>query len=583
MDPSIPEQKHPTVSVIVVTMNTPKITRACLDSVRRHTTVPYELIVVNNSRGRAIQDCLKKFNGIHLIQNPKNLGYTKAANQGALRSRGEFLCFLNSDTWVPPRWLERLLDAARLPGVGAVSPLSEWEKYHRLWPSENQAVLENSTVLTDEAFQKWHAGRTKMARWLCGFCLMIPRVVMARLGFFDERFFFGWEDIDYSIQLRLKGYRLLKAESLFIYHKCGASSSVSKHKKLVREAKKRFLSKWSAAFGVRLRSDKAVFVKVDRRVRQGSKDQPLRKKTGSRKRSGFIRTGYAIRSEDGHTIEALVRWSDLEMFSPDARGKKVWEFFDAARGKAPLEPFLTQELAKRLPSRPVSGPILTTVMMPAHNAERWIIEAIESVLAQNFRDFVLIVIDDGSTDRTAAIASRYLWHPRFRFFRNQRQLGIAATRNRILNLARGRYIAVCDADDMMRPTLLSRFTGLLEKNPGLGWIYADRLNLDERGRFIGLYPALSMNGRIEYRRNVMQHGGAVIRRKLIMKVGGYDESFSTEDYDLAFKVARHAKIVALSGENHYLCRRHRSNTSCLNPWAGLEQELLVRRERSGSL
>lgn len=581
MDPSALRQKRPTVSIIVVTMNTPKITRACLDSVRRHTTVPYELIVINNSRAQAILDCLKKFRGIQVIQNFKNLGYAKAANQGALHSRGEFLCFLNSDTWVPPGWLERLLDAARLPGVGAVSPLSEWERYRRLWPSENQAVLENFTLMTDKAFQKWHTGRTKMARWLCGFCLMIPRVVMARLGFFDERFFFGWEDIDYSLRLRLKGYRLLKVESLFIHHKRGASSSVSKHKKLVREAQKQFLSKWSAAFGVRLRSDRAVFATVDQRVRPGSKKQPLRKKTGARRRSGFIRAGYAIRSEDGRTIEALVRWSDLEMFSLDDRRKKVWEFFDAVRGKTPLEPFLTQELAKRLPPRLVSGPILITVMMPAHNAERWIAEAIESVLTQHCPNFELIVTDDGSTDRTAEIACRYVWHPRFRFFSNKRQMGIPAARNRILSLARGRYIAVCDADDMMRPTLLSRFTGLLEKNPSMGWIYADRLDLDERGRFIGSYPALPMDGSIEYKRNVMQHAGAVIRRELILKVGGYDESFLTEDYDLAFKVARRARIVALSGESHYLYRRHQDNASRLSLWTRRERDLLARRERYG--
>ena len=101
---------RPLVSIIVATINTPRLTRACLRSVIKNTSIPYELIAVNNSRASAIRQCLQEFKGksLRVIQNPRNLGYTKAANQGALVSRGEYLCFLNSDTLVPPRWLERL-------------------------------------------------------------------------------------------------------------------------------------------------------------------------------------------------------------------------------------------------------------------------------------------------------------------------------------------------------------------------------------------------------------------------------------------------------------------------------------------
>src|SRR3989338_3199761 len=173
--------KRPTVSIIVVTMNTPKMTRACLESVILHTTVPYQLIVVNNSHAGAIQKCLKTFHNIEIIQNPKNVGYTKAANQGALHSSGEFLCFLNTDTLVPPRWVERLLEAARLPRVGAVTPLVDWKQSGSKGPfkeTKDPEAIEASTLLIDQAFQKWYRSDVKSARWLCCFCLMIPRVVM---------------------------------------------------------------------------------------------------------------------------------------------------------------------------------------------------------------------------------------------------------------------------------------------------------------------------------------------------------------------------------------------------------------------
>jgi len=257
---------RPVVSIVVVTVNTPAVTQACIESILRHTTVSYELIVINNSRARSIRKCLKKFRGIKIIQNKKNLGYSKAANQGAIESNGKFLCFLNSDTLVPPRWMERLLKAARLPGVGAVSPLSEWETYRRLGSPQNQNA-EIFTELADMAFQQWYKNRLKNSRWLCGFCFMIPRSVMACQGLFDERFFFGWEDIDYSLQLRLQGYRLLKVASLFVYHRRGASSSAKRHRLLVRRAEKLFLSKWSLKFNKKFSKDCDVFAEVDRQGR----------------------------------------------------------------------------------------------------------------------------------------------------------------------------------------------------------------------------------------------------------------------------------------------------------------------------
>ncbi len=277
---------QPVVSIIVVTVNTPTLTKSCLESVVKNSSVPYELIVVNNSRARSIRRCLKKFPRLRVIQNSKNLGYTKAANQGALESRGEFLCFLNSDTLVPPRWIERLLEAARLPRVGAVSPLREWKQYRRTWPSKKPEAIEASTLLIDEAFRRWYGGRVKSVRWLHGFCLMIPRTVMTCVGLFDERFFFGWEDIDYSVQLRLKGYQLLKVKSLFVYHQGGASSSVEKRKQLVKRTEKCFLSKWNSLFNAKHRDARTIFAEVDRKVTKSRVLQYLyRRHAGSTSRT----------------------------------------------------------------------------------------------------------------------------------------------------------------------------------------------------------------------------------------------------------------------------------------------------------
>ena len=73
---------------------------------------------------------------------------------------------------------------------------------------------------------------------------MIPRAAMTRVGPFDERFFFGWEDVDYSLRLRLAGYRLLRVPSLFVYHRWGGSVSLARQRTLFREAGHQILLKW---------------------------------------------------------------------------------------------------------------------------------------------------------------------------------------------------------------------------------------------------------------------------------------------------------------------------------------------------
>ncbi len=234
--------RPPAVSIIVTTINTPRLTSACLKSVLKNTTVPYELIVVNNSRARAIRICLENLNGTRIIQNPRNLGYTRAANQGVLASRGKFLCFLNSDTLVPPRWLERLLDAAEKPRVGAVGPRTEPDGYR--WPTQNHEIRQTISTFIDQWVERHYRNTTRNANLLTGFCLVISRTVMNRAGLFDERFFFGWEDIDYSLRLRILGYRLLTACSLFIHHRQSGSATTQRRRRLVRQSEQQFVAKW---------------------------------------------------------------------------------------------------------------------------------------------------------------------------------------------------------------------------------------------------------------------------------------------------------------------------------------------------
>jgi glycosyltransferase involved in cell wall biosynthesis len=107
---------------------------------------------------------------------------------------------------------------------------------------------------------------------------------------------------------------------------------------------------------------------------------------------------------------------------------------------------------------------LVSVIIPAYNHEAYIGEAIASVLAQELADFELIVIDDGSTDATAERIQAFD-DPRIRFFRQENR-GAAATLNRGLELARGRYLAILNSDDRYRPGRLQTLAAALENEPG---------------------------------------------------------------------------------------------------------------------
>ncbi|MEK7719470.1 MAG: glycosyltransferase [Bacteroidota bacterium] len=108
-----------------------------------------------------------------------------------------------------------------------------------------------------------------------------------------------------------------------------------------------------------------------------------------------------------------------------------------------------------------------TVIMPAYNAEKFLEESISSILNQSFPDFELLIGDDGSTDRTLEII-RSLSDKRIIVIRNEKNLGIPYTLNRLIKASRGEYIARQDSDDISLPKRLEKQVAFLDKSPGIG-------------------------------------------------------------------------------------------------------------------
>lgn len=191
-----------------------------------------------------------------------------------------------------------------------------------------------------------------------------------------------------------------------------------------------------------------------------------------------------------------------------------------------------------------------TVLMPVYNGERFLPDAIDSILAQTFAEFELLVVDDGSTDRSAAIVSSYA-DSRIRLVQNGENLGLIATLNRGLELARGGYVARMDCDDVSLPERLARQVSFMDAHPEIGVCGAWYL---EFGASIGSVMRLAPDHesiRCGTLFNPVVGHPTVFLRKSAFRDNGlcYDAAFAhAEDYQLwarAMKCCNFANIPEL--------------------------------------
>ena len=183
-----------------------------------------------------------------------------------------------------------------------------------------------------------------------------------------------------------------------------------------------------------------------------------------------------------------------------------------------------------------------SVVIPAYNAERFIGEAINSVLGQTYRDFEVIVVDDGSTDKTAEVVKAYE-EVRYLYKENG---GTASARNRGIEASRGRYVAFLDADNLWEPAKLEAQMALFEHQPSLAWSYTDSLVVDER-KERSVYRKSQLVGRPEgdvlerlIHGNFMPPSTVVVARGVLEEMGGFDESYLhriSEGWELWTRIA----------------------------------------------
>jgi glycosyltransferase involved in cell wall biosynthesis len=196
----------------------------------------------------------------------------------------------------------------------------------------------------------------------------------------------------------------------------------------------------------------------------------------------------------------------------------------------------------------MSESLKVTVVIPVYNRERYVRDAIDSILAQTFTDFELVVIDDGSTDRSREAVQSY-HDPRIRLVCNGTNEGIPKTRNRGIQLARGAYLAFLDSDDWAYPERLAKQVAFLDSHPEYAAVGAWVDWMDEEGRPLGRIKRKAVSADEIAAQRLFRTGlenSASMARTAILRTYSHQEQYDfSSDFDLWARVAAQHKLATL--------------------------------------
>ena len=205
-----------------------------------------------------------------------------------------------------------------------------------------------------------------------------------------------------------------------------------------------------------------------------------------------------------------------------------------------------------------------SVVIPVHNGEKYLAQAIESVLTQTYQDLELLVVDDGSTDGSAEIARAFAVKDRRVRLISQPNGGVVAAGNRGLKEARYEWVARLDADDVFLPEKIERQVSFIRQNPDVKIVGTLAWFISAEGGRLGLVGTEGPFSREEFHRILQDddpvffvHSSTLMHRSTVLSIGGYREQFVlAEDVDLWIRMAGAGHLMLKVDEPLLLYRLH---------------------------
>ena len=249
------------VEIIIPVYNAYELTKACISSVLQNSDNCRLLLVNDASTDQRVKDYLDSVHNdplknIEVIvqHNEANVGFLKTVNDAYQFTAGHFV-ILNSDTEVPPGWLDRLFAPilASPNSVASVTPFSNasmgWLGCNFPDPERDTEIFKNLSVSQIDSFFSKYSQDTPIEIFSgCGFCMAFNRAVVKEIGLFDYKTFgkgFG-EEVDWSLRASSAGYKNVLSPDLFVYHKHGGSFDPVEKQKLVESNVEKLQNNYSA-------------------------------------------------------------------------------------------------------------------------------------------------------------------------------------------------------------------------------------------------------------------------------------------------------------------------------------------------
>jgi GT2 family glycosyltransferase/glycosyltransferase involved in cell wall biosynthesis len=509
-------------SIIILTYNNLDYTRMCLESIYEKTEASeFELIVVDNASTdntpHFLQEYASERPNLKVIFNKVNQGFARGNNIGAAEATGDHLVFLNNDTVVTKGWLSDLLRHLQNMAVGMVGPVTNSSGNE----SQIQVDYQNLEGMDQFAanYTQAHQGEAFEIRMLPFQCVALRRPVFEEVGPLDESFGIGmFEDDDYALRLKERGYKILCTEDVFIHHWGSASFAkldTEEYWETFRKNLRRFESKWEIKWMPHAR--RSEFIQEQLRemldaiswLRDVMEERELAYQAQALTlKSIYESNGWAfLQMLLGIRRRIIPEGSRREqVFRPllqAIRKRNINWVFDALQETKNILKTRqndAQPIASKMP-QPADWPIsesissrssenfqlperfpwpLVSVILPVHNHADMLEIAADSILFGTYHNLELIILDDGSTDEIEPVLERLSINPRVRIFQQPNQRLPRALTN-AHQLAKGNFITWSSSDNLMGPKAIETMVRTLISSPEAVLVYADVALIDDKG------------------------------------------------------------------------------------------------------
>ena len=217
------------VAVIIINWKKYDFTLNCIDSVLKSSYKNFKIILIDNESQNSFPDEINKSEKIQIIKNENNEGFSRANNQGikySIKNGFDYVLLLNNDTLIKNDLIYSLIQQSSTLNQKIIQPLILNYDGTKIWNAGgkiNNFFGTFETLKKGKSFKNFKSDKN-LTEWFTGCCVLIKSEIFNHVGYFDERFFAYYEDVDYSIRLKKMGYSIALMTNSYLQHYESASS-----------------------------------------------------------------------------------------------------------------------------------------------------------------------------------------------------------------------------------------------------------------------------------------------------------------------------------------------------------------------